>query len=206
MTERLIRVRDFADNCGCTPQNIYLHLKNYAQELEGHTIQGKGRQGILLDEYAQEFLRSIMYPKELTDSAVAQEIEQLRKALALASQENARLLARALSAEAERDKALLDAGENQRLLMASQRAQEAQSEELRQAKTDVAAMSDRADRLDRTLGKVQDERDAAERDNKRLEDENHLLRQEVEQLRKHPLKCFVKDLFGRRGGNGKGSD
>ncbi len=185
MTERLIRVRDFAENCGCTPQNIYLHLKNYSQELDGHTIQGKGRQGILLDEYAQEFLRSVMYPKELTDSAVAQEIEQLRKALALASQENARLLARALSAEAERDKALLDVGENQRLLMASQQAQEVQSEELRQAKTDIAAMG---------------------QDNKRLGDENHLLRQEVEQLRKHPLKCLVKDLFGRKGRGGNGSD
>lgn len=141
MSQELIRVRDFAESCGCTPQNIYLHLKNYAQELEGHTVQGKGRQGILLDAVAQDFLRSVMYPKELGENPTAQENEKLRVALAQALQENARLLARAISAEGERDKALLDAGEHQRLLMASQAAQEAQEAELTRTKDNLAAMT-----------------------------------------------------------------
>ena len=104
MANGLIRVRDFAESCGCTPQNIYLHLKNYAAELEGHTIQGKGRQGILLDEYAQDFLRSIMYPKELSDNALMDEINKLRAVIVQASQENARLATMLAATEAERDK------------------------------------------------------------------------------------------------------
>lgn len=142
MDEKLIKIRDFAEANGCTPQNIYLHLKNYAEELEGHLIKGKGRQGVLLDEYAQDFLKSVMYPKELGENTVAKENEKLRAALAQALQENARLLSRALEAEGERDKALLDAGENQRLFLASQEAREAQAEELAKTKTDVAALTE----------------------------------------------------------------
>lgn len=175
MDEKLIRIRDFAESCGCTPQNIYLHLKNYATELEGHTIQGKGRQGILLDECAQDFLRSIMYPKELGENVVAQENERLRKALAIASQENAALLKRALAAEGELDRALLREGENQRLLAASEEAQEAQAEELRQAKVDMAAMTEmykemkqEADNAHLSLAKEKAAREAAENQNAAL--------------------------------------
>lgn len=74
------------------------------------------------------------------------------------------------------------------------------------ARKETTEANERAERLDLTLGKVQKERDAAQQDNKRLEDANFLLSQENEQLRKHPLKCFVKDLFGRKGRYENGSD
>lgn len=144
MVNGLIRVRDFAESCGCTPQNIYLHLKNYAAELEGHTIQGKGRQGILLDEYAQEYLRSIMYPKELGDNALMDEINKLRGAIVQASQENARLAARLAAAEGERDRAILESGQLQRLLTASEEAERAKDTEIGRMKVDVAAFSELA--------------------------------------------------------------
>ena len=59
-----VRVKDFARSCGCTPQNIYLHIKHYKTELDGHTVKGTGRQGILLDPYACQFIRDIMYAKD----------------------------------------------------------------------------------------------------------------------------------------------
>lgn len=96
MDQSLKKVRDFAKECGCTPQNIYGHLRTYAAELEGHVFQGKGRQGQLLDEFAQDFLKSVMYPKEIsTDATVArmaEEIERLRTALFKASEQSTEML------------------------------------------------------------------------------------------------------------------
>lgn len=131
MNEGMIRVRDFAKNCGCTPQNIYGHLKTYAVELEGHTFQGKGRQGVLLDEYAQDFIRSVMYPKEVSvDNELQRQIEELRTALFRASQETQKMAVALAKTEGERDKAVLEAGQMQKLLTASE---EARTAELQQA-------------------------------------------------------------------------
>lgn len=121
----LKKVRDFASECGCTPQNIYGHLRTYAEDLEGHTIQGKGRQGVLLDEYAQEFLRSVMYPKELsTDTTVAQlqaEIEKLRSALFQAGTNQMEMSARLAATEGERDRLQFDVKQyKQQLLIAEE--------------------------------------------------------------------------------------
>lgn len=130
MSEALIRVREFAQNCGCTPQNIYGHLKTYAAELEGHTFQGKGRQGVLLDGYAQDFLRSVMYPKEIADNALMDEINKLRAQLLQMGVENTRLASQLAATEGERDRALLEAGEFHKALTASQEAEEAKDAEI----------------------------------------------------------------------------
>lgn len=125
----LIRVSDFARKVGCSPQNIYKHVRNYAAELEGH-LHGS-RRGLLLDEYAQEFIRGVMYPKEVSgDTALREELEQLRSALFAASQENSRLAVALAQTEGERDKALLEAGQLQKLLTASQEAEEARKAEV----------------------------------------------------------------------------
>ena len=126
---KMIKVREFAEECGCTPQNIYLHLKNYAAELEGHTQ--KGRRGLLLDEFACEFIRGAMYPKEISaDAAVMEELNRLRATVLQIGQENARLTGELAKAEAARDAALLESANNQRLLAASEEAKEVQAAEL----------------------------------------------------------------------------
>ena len=164
MNEGLIRVREFADECGCTPQNIYLHLKNYAAELEGHTHQG--RRGILLDAYAQDFIRQAMYPKELsTDNSVQklqEEVAELRGALFHANRQGMELAAKLAATEGERDRALIDAGQYQKLLAESTQEKEARERELADAHQQAQEEAEKADRLDKLLGKVQDERDAAE--------------------------------------------
>lgn len=130
MDDGLMRVRDFAAACGCTPQNIYGHLKTYASDLEGHTFQGKGRQGVLLDGYAQDFLRSVMYPKEIADNALMDEINKLRAQLLQMGVENTRLASQLAATEGERDRALLEAGEFHKALTASQEAEEAKDAEI----------------------------------------------------------------------------
>lgn len=144
MDEKLIRVRDFAEACGCTPQNIYLHLKNYAAELEGHIFQGKGRQGQLLDEYAQEFLRSIMYPKEISaDATVAklqEEVEKLRSALFKASQKEKEMTIELTQVKGENQQLRFDNDSFQKRLKASREAEEEKNAQLADTQNQLAAV------------------------------------------------------------------
>lgn len=204
MDEKLIKIRDFAEANGCTPQNIYLHLKTYAQELEGHLIKGKGRQGVLLDEFAQDFLKSVMYPKELGENITAQENEKLRAALAQALQENARLLSRALTAEHERDQAMLREGESQRLLTASQEAQEAQAAELYQAQINVAALTElnqeAQSQLTTVRGELSEAQDIIETQERNLEIGNKArakLAEDLEAERKRNQALKDRNLWQR---------
>lgn len=139
--EGMIRVGDFAKKVGCTNQNIYKHLRTYAKELEGHVYEA--RRGKVLDEYAQEFIRSVMYPKELGEPSLVEEINSLRQQLFLASQETAKLVKEKTVLEAERDKALLDAGENQRLLQASTEDLTEAREEAQKALQEAAEAAER---------------------------------------------------------------
>lgn len=140
-----IRVREFAEKCGCSPQNVYLHLKNHAEELEGHLL--KDRRGTLLDDYAQDFIRQAMYPKELSADNSVQKLEEqvaeLRTALFTAGQENLKLSSKLLETEGERDRALLDAGQYQKLLKASEEAEEAKERELEDLRKDAQKTKER---------------------------------------------------------------
>ena len=166
MDQGLIRVRDFAQKCGCTPQNIYGHLKTYAAELEGHMIQGKGRQGVFLDEEAQEFLRSIMYPKEISkDTAVVKlqnEVAELRTALFQAMQKGMEMSAMLSATEAERDRLRLDVAGAEKRLRLAEESQVAKDVELSRVEQEAAEARQKAQELEDLLGKVQAERDAAE--------------------------------------------
>lgn len=164
MTEGLIRVREFAQNCGCTPQNIYGHLKTYAQEMEGHTFQGKGRQGVLLDGYAQEFIRGVMYPKELSAEAsgVMDELNTLRGEFLRLGAKHAELAAKLAQTEGERDRALLDAGQFQKALAASKEEQEAKEAELQQAQEDYRQASEALEQMRAEAAQRLQEAEAAE--------------------------------------------
>lgn len=159
-----IRVRDFARDNNCTVQNIYKHLRKYTKELEGHVKVGPGKQGQLLDDEAQEFLRSVMYPKSITvdNETMAAELNDLRAALMAMGQENIKLASQLAKTEAERDRALLDAGQYQKLLEAAQEADEAKDRELEETKRKVLEAELAAREIDKTLGEVQAARDSAE--------------------------------------------
>ena len=131
----LIRVRDFAKECGCTPQNIYKHIRNYATELDGHVLDSA--RGKLLDEFACDFIREAMYPRELdTGSEVtkmAQELAELRAAFMKLGQEILRIASELLQTQGERDRALLDLQQHRKLLQAAEDAEEARQAELAKA-------------------------------------------------------------------------
>ena len=128
----LIRVRDFAKECGCTPQNIYKHVRNYATELEGHVLDSA--RGKLLDEFACDFIREAMYPRELdTGSEVtkmAQELAELRAAFMKLGQENLRISSELLQTQGERDRAVLELQHHRKLLQAAEDSEEARKAEL----------------------------------------------------------------------------
>lgn len=191
MNGQLMRVRDFAQRCGCTPQNVYGHLRTYAEDLAGHTYQGRGRQGVLLDDYAQEFLRSVMTPREVADSALMDEINMLRGELLKAGMTNASLATKLANVEAERDRALLDAGQFQKQLTASREEEEARKLELEEAQFKLQEESDKAANL-------ADEKKA-------LEDEKHLLEQQLkaerernQELENRTFGDYLKGLFRKK--------
>lgn len=157
MANELIRVRDFAKQCGCTPQNVYLHLKNYAKELDGHVITGPGRTGALLDDFAQDLIRSRMYPKELSDDAATKEINRLRAAVTAAAQERADLYKQISTIEHERDNALKLAGENQLLL-------DANTQELKEKEKLLAVSQKATDSLAQELGELREAYDQDKED------------------------------------------
>lgn len=168
MNDGLIRVREFAQNCGCTPQNIYGHLKTYATELDGHTFQGKGRQGVLLDGFAQDFLRSVMYPKEIADNALMEEINELRAQLLQMGVKNTELASRLAAAEGERDRAVLEAGSVQRALAASEAETEARKAELDQARLEAQEATQKAQEAEQRADQAAAERDAEKARNEAL--------------------------------------
>ena len=141
-----IKVRDFAKETGCTAQNIYKHLRRYTKELEGHVITGPGKQGQLLDDQAQEFLRSVMYPKSITvdSDTMAAELAEMRAAMMKLGQENLRLAAELATTQGERDRALLDVSHHQKLLKAAGEAEEAQKAEKEQIAQEAAAAAQKA--------------------------------------------------------------
>lgn len=214
MNETLIRVRDFAQRCGCTPQNIYGHLKTYAAELEGHTHQGRGRQGIYLDPYACEFLRSVMYPKEVTDNALMDEINQLRQELMQAGMEITKLSTKLVNVEAERDRALLDAGNFHKQLKAAREEEEAKQQELDQIQSELGdtkqaldMKTKQADSLNKLLGETREERDDALRqmdrevaERREWEDKSYLLEQQLAAEKQRSIS--LKEWWRRRRSKG----
>lgn len=166
----LIRVRDFAKECGCTPQNIYKHIRNYATELDGHVLDSA--RGKLLDEFACDFIREAMYPRELdTGSEVtkmAQELAELRAAFMKLGQENLRIASELLQTQGERDRALLDLQQHRKLLQAAEDAEEARQAELAKAHQDAADATEQAKAADARAEEQARRADAAEADNAAL--------------------------------------
>lgn len=185
-----IRVSDYAKMVGCTNQNIYKHLRNYAKELEGHVHET--RRGKVLDEYAQEFLRSVMYPKELGDASLVEEINDLRRQLFLASQETTRLLKEVTVLTGERDKALLDAGEQQRLLEASTADLAAAKADAQAALREAAAVAERERLTQEALQEATERANATQNALDVEKTENEALRAKIEALES---RTFLQRLF-----------
>jgi len=76
----MIKLQDFAKECGVTDRAIQKHLKNYAEELEG-LYERKGPNGTWLSEEACNILRSKMkqQPIVVGDAESGRKIEELQE-------------------------------------------------------------------------------------------------------------------------------
>lgn len=118
------RIREFADSVGCTAQNIYLHLDTYKEQLEGHVH--KGSRGKVLDDYACEFLRSVMNPKEISaDNQLMEEVNKLRALLVEANTKNSKLVEELSGLKTENYKLQQELSSKETLLLETQDMSEA---------------------------------------------------------------------------------
>lgn len=86
--EDMIKLQDFAKQCGVTDRAIQKQLKKHEEALTGH-FERQGANGTWLDEYAQNFLRSNMVKKTvaIADQSQLKEIERLKAELKAAQDE-----------------------------------------------------------------------------------------------------------------------
>lgn len=142
----MIKLQDFARECGVTDRAIQKHLKTYASELEG-LYQRKGPNGTWLTEEACEILRSKMrqQPIIVGDSSTHDELEATKKELAALQARHAALADR-LSALAEwkAEKAMEIAAAEQRqlLLEEAQRDKKLLEGFVADAKAEIAVLTD----------------------------------------------------------------
>lgn len=137
------KIRAFAAECNCSPQNIYLHLKTYKEELDGHVFQaGRGK---VLDDYACEFIRSIMNPKEVVaDTELQQQLLKAQAVIMELTKERDDLLTNKALIESE-----LRASEVQ--LLSSRRAEEQKNKDLQIEKEKNAALEIELEARDKAL-------------------------------------------------------
>lgn len=134
MTGRVVKLGDFARECGVTDRAIQKHIKTLADKLDGH-YERRGPNGTWLDEVAMDMIRGRMVtppPPVVSDGRLTEENEKLRRALMelqtkyIAMQEKM-IEQAALVAEAEMGKRLLQAAQADR----DQKDQELQAERVR---------------------------------------------------------------------------
>lgn len=76
----MIKLQDFARECGVTDRAIQKHLKNHEAHLEGH-FERRGKNGTWLDQTAQEYIRSLMVQQPIVvgDAETHREVEALKE-------------------------------------------------------------------------------------------------------------------------------
>lgn len=121
----MIKLQDFARECGVTDRAIQKHLKKHEQELAGH-FQRMGPNGTWIDDDAQEFIRNLMVKKSVavTDRQTLRELEQLKAKIVLLEEriERKDILIENLQQTRDEKQKLLDAAER-KLLESEEQAQ-----------------------------------------------------------------------------------
>lgn len=74
------KLQDFATECGVTDRAIQKHLKKHESELAGH-FERKGPNGTWLDDFAQEYIRSLMVQQPVVLHDNIAEVQELRAKL-----------------------------------------------------------------------------------------------------------------------------
>lgn len=187
------RIREFADECGCTPQNIYIHLETYREQLEGHVL--KGSRGKVLDDYACEFLRSVMNPKELNaDNQLMEEVNKLRALLVEASTENSKLVSELSELKTEHYKLKQDFENKEKLLLESNEKSEALQNEFNQISKNLDELQSLHQELTESNDKLKEHYQDLGRDFTNLQKENLNLVKDKEGIKEELEKERTRKL------------
>lgn len=155
MDGRQVKLNDFARECGVTERAIQKHLKNLADELQGH-YERRGPNGTWLDETAMGIIRSRMVtppPPIVSDGSLVRENEELRAALMQLQTRHIELQEKMIGQAA----LLGEAASNKALLEAATERQEALNKEL-------MAEHDRAEKASREAQEAKERAEKAERE------------------------------------------
>lgn len=160
----MIKLQDFARECGVTDRAIQKHLVKYADELDG-LYQRKGPNGTWLTEEACEILRSKMkqQPLVLGDAQTKADFEEVKKKYEQLLERHAALSERhALLSDwkAEKAQQIADAENTQRLLVASEEEKKQLEAKIEEIGAENAALSDEKAKAEE---KTQEASEAAQR-------------------------------------------
>lgn len=189
----MITVKQYAEERGITIQAVHQSMngKRKKERLEGHVQVIDGVKW--LDEEAVAILDEARNKSpivwERTDSnARIEELEQNEKVMLAKIAAQADQIAQLAQWKADNALAIAEAGQKQ-LLLDSTRA------ELEQAKVHEQQALQEAAEARQAAVRARQERDAAEAWKKAVEDENHLLRQQMDQLQHRSRWDRFKDIF-----------
>lgn len=159
MADKWLKIGDFAKEAGCTPANIYRYIKAYPDRLGSTEVVKQGRFTMISPE-GQEFIREQMYPKTMSDSTVADELNRIRALLSYADHRNAAQAEELAALRSKNDVLQRELGEQQRLLAASTAEREAQEAHVQEVEETAAKAS--AEAQEATQARAAAEERAAE--------------------------------------------
>lgn len=181
----MITVKQYAEERGITIQAVHQSMngKRKKERLEGHVQVIDGVKW--LDEEAVAILdearnKSPIVWEKMDSNARIEELEQNEKVMLAKIAAQADQIAQLSQWKADNALAIAEAGQKQ-LLLESTRA------ELEQAKENEQQAIQEAAEARQAAARARQERDAVEAGKKAVEDENHLLRQQVEAVKKMPF-------------------
>lgn len=187
----VISLKDYAAQKNISYEAVRQQVVRYKDELGGHVIRD-GRQQFL-DEDAVAFLdaKRQKNPVAIIQQNKDEQIEDLEeqvKQLLIKTAAQADQIAQLAQWKADNALAIAEAGQKQ-LLLESTKAELEQAKENEQQAIQAAAEARQA------AVRARQERDAAEDGKKAVEDENHLLRQQMEQMKNRSRWDRFKDIF-----------
>lgn len=138
----MIKLQDFAKECGVTDRQIQRLLKKYAEECKGH-YERKGPGGTWLDKECQQILRSHMKVKEIVlfDSEQQKRIKELEERI----ERKDVIIERLQEREGEKDQRIKKLESDQLLL------EERKNEKINQLEESLQHEKERSDCLEKQL-------------------------------------------------------
>lgn len=196
----MITVKQFAEERGITIQAVHQSMqgKRKKDRLDGHVQVIDGVKW--LDEEAVAILDEARNKApivwEKTDAnARIEELEQNEKVMLAKIAAQADRIAELAQWKADNALAIAAAAQTQLLLDSTRAELEQASREVTEARQEAADARQKAAESGSLLSMARQERDAAEASRKALEDENHLLRQQMEQMQNRSRWDRFKDIF-----------